>query len=378
MAASPPLTGLLVLEFAGLAPGPFAGKLLADYGANVLRIDRHNSPPDSPAPDLLAENKRSITVNLKSPQGVALVRKLSKTADVVIDPFRPGVLERLGLGPEELMARNGKLVYARMSGFRRDGKYKDMAGHDITVSGALSLLGRAHEKPYPPANILGDFAGGGAMCFMGILLALLNRAQTGKGQVVEANMVDGSAYLTSFPRYLLKTSRWGAKRGKNLLDGGAPFYDTYETKDGGFMAVGALEPQFYAAFVSGLFRYSDTKVEDLPERSDHRNWKELADVFTKRFLEKTRREWEAVFDGTDACVTPVKSHAELEQEGFDQRPAVTLRGSPAVKVDGWNGVSLKPGNGGKGALEEWWGWREGVHWRTGSEGSELLGSKAKL
>jgi alpha-methylacyl-CoA racemase len=204
---------------------------------------------------------------LKSSAGVALLKKLALTADVLIDPFRPGVLERLGLGPEVLCANNPKLIYARMSGFRRDGKYKDMAGHDINyiaVSGALSLIGRAGSKPTPPGNILGDFAGGGAICFTGILLALVKRGSSGKGDVVEANMVDGSAYLTTFPRYLLKTPTWGGPRGTNLLDTGAPFYDTYETSDGEWMAVGALEPNFYRAFIKGL-------GISVPDRSDPQN-----------------------------------------------------------------------------------------------------------
>ena len=239
--SAPPLSSLRVVEFAGLAPGPFAGKLLADFGAHVLRIDRH-STTTTVTPDLLAAHKRSMRVNLKTPAGVALVRTLARSADVLIDPFRPGVLEKLGLGPETLRAENPRLVYARMAGFRRDGKYSAMAGHDINyiaVSGALSMLGRAGETPQPPGNLLGDFAGGGMVCFVGILLALLARARSGKGQLVEANMVDGAAYLASFPRFLQMSGSptWSEPRGRNLLDGGAPFYDTYRTKDGGFMAV---------------------------------------------------------------------------------------------------------------------------------------------
>jgi len=222
---------------------PFAGKLLADYGASVLRIDRHTSKSSI---DLLAGRKRSLRVDLKSPSGVSLILALTNRSDILIDPFRPGVLEKLGLGPVVLLAANPRLIYARMAGFRQEGKYTSMAGHDINyiaVSGALAMLGRKHETPYAPANILGDFAGGGMVCFAGILLALLHRANTGRGQVVEANMVDGSAYLTSFPRFAMmnpagrNAGMWSKGRGENLLDGGAPWYDTYATKDGGFMAM---------------------------------------------------------------------------------------------------------------------------------------------
>jgi alpha-methylacyl-CoA racemase len=220
--------------------------MLADYGATVLRLDRatpsaHTPTPPQPTNDVLSRRKTSIAVDMKSPSGIALIKSLLPHVDVVIDPFRPGVLEKLGLGPEKVMLKiNPRIVVARMTGFRRDGKYKDMAGHDINyiaVSGVLSMLGRADEKPYAPGNIIGDFAGGGAMCFLGILLALIGREKTGRGQVVEANMVDGSAYLATMPRLSMKRSNWGQSRGTNLLDGGCPFYDTYETEDGKYMAV---------------------------------------------------------------------------------------------------------------------------------------------
>ncbi|KAF2871167.1 CoA-transferase family III domain-containing protein [Massariosphaeria phaeospora] len=238
----PPLTGLRVLEFAGLAPGPFAGLLLADYGATVLRLDRPSPTPTAlPTPDALTRRKTSICVDLKSARGLALIKKLLPTIDILIDPFRPGVLEHAGLAPEAVLLKlNPRLIVARMTGFRRDGKYSAMAGHDINyiaVSGVLSLFGRRGEKPYAPGNVVGDFAGGGAMCVLGILLALLARERTGRGQVVEANMVDGSAVLATMPRLAMKTPVWNRERGCNLLDGGAPFYDTYETKDGKYMAM---------------------------------------------------------------------------------------------------------------------------------------------
>ena len=213
--------------------------LLADYGATVLRIDR---APAIPTNDQLTRRKTSICVNMKSPSGLALIKKLIPNVDVVIDPFRPGVLEKAGLGPEEVLLKlNPRLVVGRMTGFRRDGKYSRMAGHDINyiaVSGVLSLFGRKGEKPYPPGNVMGDFAGGGAICFLGILLALLGRERNGgRGQVVEANIVDGSAILATMPRLGMKMPIWSGERGTNLLDGGSPYYDTYETKDGKYMAV---------------------------------------------------------------------------------------------------------------------------------------------
>lgn len=346
----------------------------------MLRIDRAipdvthtNTPSKHPPPtnDLLTRRKSSIALDLKSPSGIALIKSLIPHADVLIDPFRPNVLEKLGLGPDVLLGLNPKMIVGRMSGFRRDGKYKDMAGHDINyiaVSGALSLLGRKGEKPLPPANILGDFAGGGATLFQGILLALLAREKSGRGQVVEANMVDGSAYLATFPRLLLKTPMWNKPRGENVLDGGCPWYDTYETKnDGEFMAVGALEPQFFSALLKGL-GLSGRGIERT--RDDRRTWPELKRTFEEIFRSKTRSEWEVIFDGTDACCTPVLDYAELERkeggrEG-DQRPAVTLTCNPSLEIsgsgnhgDGYNGAILVPGHGGEETLGNWLGWKRG-------------------
>jgi alpha-methylacyl-CoA racemase len=222
--------------------GPFAGLLLADWGASVLRIDRSvDAVNPGPTADVLNRRKSSIAVNLKSPAAIALIKDLVKHVDVVIDPFRPGVLERLGLSPEDvLLPLNERLIIGRMTGFRREGKYAQMAGHDINyiaVSGVLSLLGRKGEKPLSPGNLLGDFAGGGAMCFLGIVLALFGRMSTGKGQVVEANMVDGASFLATMPRLSQKREIWNRERGDNLLDSGCPYYDTYETRDGKYIAV---------------------------------------------------------------------------------------------------------------------------------------------
>jgi alpha-methylacyl-CoA racemase len=318
---------------------------------------------------------------MKSARGVDFIKSLVSSADILLDPYRPGVLEKLGLGPDVLLKINPKLIVGRMTGFRRDGRYKDMAGHDINyiaVSGALSLFGRKGEKPLAPGNILGDFAGGGATLFQGLLLALIERGKTGKGQVVEANMVDGSAYLTTFPRMQRTSPSWDQPRGENLLDGGNPFYDTYETRDGKYMAVGALEPQFFAALLKGL-GLAGKGIEE--SRSDRDTWPELKTTFTKTFKTKTRAEWERIFDGTDACCTPVLDFDELasdpNREG-DERPAVTLRGSPSLSapkgqgsgteehVDGAEG--LYPGEGGENTLEQWLGWRRGQHFEVAKGG----------
>lgn len=327
------------------------------------------------------------------------MKSLLPTADIVIDPFRPGVLEKLGLSPDVMLEINPRIIVGRMTGFRRDGLYKDMAGHDINyiaVSGALAMLGRKGEKPLPPANILGDFAGGGATLFQGFLLALIERGRSGKGQVVEANMVDGSSYLTTFPRMLLKTPMWCRERGDNTLDSGCPYYDTYETKDGKYMAVGALEPQFFVELLKGL-GLGGKGIEKT--REDRDNWPKLKENFTSIFKSKTRAEWEKVFDKTDACCTPVLDYKELEtdskREG-DQRPAVTLRTSPSlalspgpstrdpstgqgpgVKGGSYSGAGLYPGQGGEETLQQWLGWKKGKDF-TVEKGGLVGKSVAKL
>ena len=370
--------------------GPFAGLLLADNGASVLRIDRATASPNpAPTSDLLTRHKASIAVDLKSPSGISFIKSLIPHTDIIIDPFRPGVLEKLGLGPD-VLGINERIIVGRMTGFRRDGRYKDMAGHDINyiaVSGALAMLGRKGDKPLPPANILGDFAGGGATLYQGILLALIERGKSGRGQVVEANMVDGSAYLVTFPRMLMKTPMWNRPRGENQLDSGCPFYDTYETKDGKFMAVGALEPQFFRELVKGL-GLAGKGLEET--RYDRETWPEMKAGFEKIFKSKTRSEWEVVFDGTDACCTPVLEYRELEKdpkrEG-DQRPAVTLRGSPSlalskgpvprdpstgqgpgVKGESYAGTALYPGQGGEEMLTQWVGWKRGKEYEVQNGG----------
>lgn len=364
-------------------------------------MDRAQAGSPAPTGDQLTRRKSSICVNTKTQGGLELIKSLIPTVDIVIDPFRPGVLEKMGLGPEQVLMRlNPRLIVARMTGFRRDGKYKDMAGHDINyiaVSGVLSMLGRAHEKPYPPGNIVGDFAGGGAICFLGIVLALLHREKTGYGQVVEANMVDGSAFLATMPRLGTKNPIWNQPRGTNQLDGGCPYYDTYETKDGKYMAVGALEPQFYAALLKGL-EISESSIGG--NRMDKGTWKKQAEMFTAKFKSKNRSEWEKIFDGTDACCTPVLTQRELESGGFDQRPIVTLKSTPSlatqesepegrapatgqgigIEGNGWESNGLLPGTGGDDVLATWMGWTKGRHYELKNGGIEFVGksSRSKL
>ncbi|KAH0366487.1 CoA-transferase family III, partial [Aureobasidium melanogenum] len=328
MSQSPPLTGLRVLEFAGLAPGPFAGLLLADWGASVLRIDRatpgaHTSPPPPPTSDLLTRHKASIAVDIKSSPGISLILSLIPHVDILIDPFRPGVLEKAGLSPENVLLKlNPRLIVARMTGFRRDGKYSTMAGHDInylSVSGVLSQLGRKESPPTPPANLLGDFGGGG----------------------------------------------------------------------------GALEPQFFAQLLKGL----NLNPSSLPgPRDDRTTWPALRYLFTHTFKSKTRAEWEKIFNGTDACCTPVLTQDELESKGYDQRPIVTLTESPGkaiaegdadtrpawegkgigVEGSGWESKGLAPGVGGEEVLARWMGWRRGRQYDVVDGGLVRLSGGSKL
>ncbi|KAL8951646.1 MAG: hypothetical protein Q9222_002407 [Ikaeria aurantiellina] len=362
----PPLENVRVVELAGLAPAPYAGLLLADYGASVLRIDRphplaHSSTIPAATADLLSRRKSSIAVDLKASAGLALLVDILCHVDVLIDPFRPGVLESLSLSPAFLLQKNPRLIIARLTGFRRDGKYANMAGHDINylaVSGILSQLGRSEGPPYPPANILADFAGGGLLCAFGVLLALLERTNSGKGQVVESNMVDGANSLGSMMRLARKTKTWNQPRGSNLLDGGCPWYDVYECKNGGYVAVGALEPQFFRQLIKGL------GLPDilLVRREQRHNWPDIRNLFQRRFMERTRDEWQSIFDGTDACCTPVLMQQELEDDGYEQRAPVNLQASPGHAPDGdegWRSAGLPPGAGGAATLDQWLGWKHG-------------------
>ncbi|XP_048224103.1 alpha-methylacyl-CoA racemase [Perognathus longimembris pacificus] len=295
-----------VVELAGLAPAPFCGMVLADFGAQVVRVDRPGSVGDS---SRLGRGKRSLVLDLKRPRGAAVLRRLCAGADVLLEPFRRGVMEKLQLGPDIMLQENPKLIYARLSGFGQSGSYSKSAGHDINylaLSGVLSKLGRSGENPYAPLNLLADFGGGGLMCALGIMMALFERTQSGKGQVIDANMVEGTAYLSSFLWKTEKMGLWEQPRGQNMLDGGAPFYTTYKTADGHYMAVGAIEPQFYQLMVDGL----GLKSDELPSQMSITDWPEMKKIFAEAFAKKTKEEWCKIFDGTDACVTPVLTFEE--------------------------------------------------------------------
>ncbi|MGC4853578.1 CaiB/BaiF CoA transferase family protein [Micromonospora sp. DT4] len=326
-----PLAGVRVVELASLAPAPFGCMVLADLGADVVRVDRPGGPGAgrlaAPSRGPLQRGRRITALDLKSPAGVADLLRLVDRADVLVEAYRPGVAERLGFGPDVCRDRNPRLVYARMTGWGQEGPLAARAGHDIdyiAVAGALEPLGRAGERPHAPLNLIGDFAGGGMLLAVGMLAALLERERSGLGQVVDAAMVDGSALLTSFLHGLLGTGLWAAPRGRNLLDGGAPFYDTYATADGGFMAVGALEPAFYGELLTGL----GLADADLPHQYDPSGWDELRRRFTERFAERTRDRWTAVFADLDACVAPVLAPGDAHRH-----PHNTARGT-FVEVDG--------------------------------------------
>ncbi|XP_032679695.1 alpha-methylacyl-CoA racemase [Odontomachus brunneus] len=317
------LKGIKVLELAGLAPGPFCGMILADFGASVIRIDKIGVQIF----DCLGHGKRSIALNLKSQEGIEIFKKLSSQSDVIIDTYRKGVMEKLKIGPEDLMTINKKLIYARLTGYGQSGPYAKMAGHDINylgLSGLLSLFGRYNEKPTPPVNLAADFGGGGLMCALGIILALYERCNSNVGQVVDASMVEGSAYLGSWLFRSQKLPIWGNSRGKNILDGGAHFYDTYETKDKRYMCVGALEPQFYEVFLEKLGLTSD-------EMPQYENFEENRRKITEIFKKKTQAQWCAIFDGTDACVTPLLSLQDAASHVHNQhRKAFTTAANDVI------------------------------------------------
>lgn len=303
-----PLAGVRVVELAGIGPGPFAAMLLADLGADVVRVDRPDPSPlgIDPARDVTNRNKRSVLIDLKSPDGPARVLDLVERADLLIEGYRPGVAERLGVGPDASLARNPALVYGRMTGWGQEGPRAAQAGHDIgyaAVAGVLGLVaapGGAEEAPGIPANLLGDYAGGSLYLVVGLLAALHHARATGTGQVVDAAIVDGAAHLGSMLWGLLAVGHWQDRRGVNLLDGGAPFYAVYRAADGGHLAVGALEPRFYAEFARLL-----GLGPDAPGQHDLARWPELRALIAERFATRTRAEWEDVFAGSDACVEPV-------------------------------------------------------------------------
>ncbi len=325
-----PLSGIRVVELAAIGPVPYGVMLLADLGADVVRVDRPPSaddPLDTEASMVgLSRNRRSIRVDLKSPQGIEILRRLVERADVLVEGLRPGVAERLGVGPDDCRADNPRLVYARMTGWGQDGPLAQRAGHDIdyaAVAGALHTVGRAGEPPPPPVNYLADFGGGGTFLAIGVLAALLERERSGVGQVVDAAMVDGAASLTAFVRGLRALGTWSIERGSNLLDGGAPHYDTYSCADGRFLAIGALEPQFHAQLCERLGLDPDAWP-----RHDRAAWPDQKRRLAELIATRTRDEWVALFADSDACVAPV-----LDLDEAPGHPHNRARGT-FVAVDG--------------------------------------------
>jgi alpha-methylacyl-CoA racemase len=318
-----PLVGLRVVELAGIGPGPHAAMLLADLGADVVRVDRpagglQLAPNEH---DQVLRNRRSIMLDLKDPADQETLLALAQRADVLIEGLRPGVTERLGIGPADCRARNPRLIYARMTGWGQDGPLAGRAGHDITyiaISGVLRAIGSAEGKPVPPLNLVGDFGGGSMFLVLGVLAALWERERSGTGQVIDAAMVDGVSALAQMFWSLRACGLWTDQRGANLLDSGVPYYDTYACSDGQYVAVGSLEPQFYAALLDGL----GLTDAGLPDRSDPAGWPVLRQRFAETFASRTRDEWMAVFEGTDACVAPVLSFAEVPAH-----PHIAARGT---------------------------------------------------
>ena len=361
-----PLTGIRVLEFEAIGPGPFCGMMLADMGADVLLVDR---PGDSGLGlgrarwfDVMVRGRRSVTLDLKSPAGVEAALTLVARADALIEGFRPGVMERLGLGPEVALARNPRLVYGRMTGWGQEGPLAARAGHDINyiaLTGVLNAIGRAGGPPVPPLNLVGDFGGGGMLLAFGIACALVEARQSGKGQVVDAAMVDGASLLAAIFSGMLAAGRWSETRGENILDGGAPWYEVYETKDGKHVSVGSIEPKFYAELLERL----GLAGEVLPAQDDRAGWPALRERFTQVFKTRTRDEWDAAFQGSDACFAPVLSFSEARahphnvargasvQSGRVAQPAPAPRFSRTPGAI--RGAPPERGEGGRAALADW-------------------------
>jgi alpha-methylacyl-CoA racemase len=311
--ASGPLTGVRVIEVAGLGAAPYTAMLLADLGADVIRVDRPGTRSARPEKYALSRGRRSVVIDLKRSEGVSAFLSLVERADVLLEGFRPGVAERLGFGPDPCLERNPRLVYARMTGWGQTGPLAQTAGHDLNylaLTGGLTLLQRSRDaRPATPPGFIADFGGGGLMLAFGIVCALLEVRRSGTGQVIDAAMVDGVSSLTTLVHAMMAQDRWTDEPGTNFCDGASPYYDSYETSDGRFLAVAPIEPQFYAVLVERL----GLDLDELPDRDDPANWPELKKLFAGIFRTRTRDEWTAVFDGSDACVTPVLSFTEAPE-----------------------------------------------------------------
>ncbi len=316
-----PLSGIKILEFQGIGPGPFCAMMLSDMGAEIVRIDRaQNVDPDASGPpslDFLGRGRRSVGVDLKHPEGIETCLRMIERADAILEGFRPGVMERLGLGPDVCLERNPRLVYGRMTGWGQEGPLAHAAGHDINyiaLAGVLAHIGRRGEAPVPPLNLVGDFGGGGLMLAFGMVCALVERATSGKGQVVDAAMVDGATALMAIIHGAQMSGWWSEERGTNLLDTGAHFYDVYETKDGGYVSIGSIEPQFYAELIEKL----GLAGEDLPRQNDRSHWEAMKERFRDLFKQKTRDEWCEIMEGSDICFAPVLTMSEAREHPHNQ------------------------------------------------------------
>ena len=344
-----PLEGKKIIEIAGIGPGPFCAMVLSDLGAEVIRVDRVSAVPDefpaTPGVDLLNRGRKSVAFDLKNQDGIKALLRLVEEADAFIEGFRPGVAERLGIGPEECLGRNPRLVYGRMTGWGQTGPYSNMAGHDINyiaLSGVLGTIGREGEPPVPPVNLVGDFGGGGMLLALGICAAFVEVQTSGKGQVVDAAMTDGSALLATMIHTFLSMGVWG-DRGTNMLDTGAPFYDVYECADGEYISLGSIEPQFYAE----LLRITGLDQEELPKQMDRSQWPKMKLKIAETIRSKTRDQWVELMEGTDVCFAPVLSPSEacahphnVERETFVEvagvkqpAPAPRFSRTPGV-IDG--------------------------------------------
>jgi alpha-methylacyl-CoA racemase len=357
-----PLAGIRVLEFESIGPAPFAGMLLADMGADVLVVDR---PADTDLGlkrerwyDVMMRGKRSVTLDLKKRSDAAL--ELIARADALIEGMRPGVMERLGLGPDAALARNPKLVYGRMTGWGQDGPLAPRAGHDINyiaLAGVLHAFGRKGEAPVPPLNLIGDFGGGGMLLGFGVACALIEAARSGRGQVVDAAMVEGASLLAAMFSGFLKAGSWSETRGDNILDTGAPWYNVYETKDGKYVSIGAIEERFFAELISRL------DLKDVPAQNDRKRWPEMKALFEKTFKLRTREEWCAIFEGSDACFAPVLSWSEARRDPHNvhRKSHTEISGveqpSPAPRFSRTPGAVRRApperGEGGREALAQW-------------------------
>jgi len=361
-----PLAGIRVLELEAIGPGPFAGMLLADMGADVLVVDRPASTDLGLKRerwyDVMMRGKRSVTLDLKGKEGPRVALDLISKADALIEGFRPGVMERLGLGPEAVLKRNPKLVYGRMTGWGQDGPLAARAGHDINyiaLAGVLHAFGRRGEAPVPPLNLVGDFGGGGMLLGFGIACALIEANRSGRGQVVDAAMVEGASVLAAMFSGFLAAKSWSEERGINILDTGAPWYDVYETRDGKYVSIGAIEAKFYEELLARL----DLRSESLPSQYERARWPEMREAFATAFRTKTRDEWCNVFEGSDACFAPVLSFSEarIHPHNAARQAYVEVAGvaqpAPAPRFSrtpgGVRGAPPERGEGGRAALADW-------------------------